>query len=396
MNIHYAYRPLSPADDSRYLNRFDLAHARAARNFHRSFPEYAPTPFWNLSAMAEKTGVASIHLKDESFRFGLDAFKVLGGSYCIARKIGELLDIPAEALSYELLTSPEIREKTRSLTFVTATDGNHGRGVAWTAQKLGCKSVVYMPKGSSPERLEHIRKAGATASITDMNYDDAVRFANQQAREHGWIMLQDTAWEGYEDVPGWIMEGYLTLALEAYEQLQGEEPTHIFLQAGVGAFAGSAAGFFTSVLNRRPVITIVEPDKADCLYRTARANDGQIHFVTGDMDSMMAGLCCGEPCTIGWDVLSRCAEHYISMPDEIAASGMRLLADPDGSDPRIISGESGAASFGLAMALLLDESLAPLKEKIGLRADSRILCVSTEGATDLENYWKIIASGGKA
>ena len=120
-----------------------------------------------------------------------------------------------------------------------------------------------------------------------MNYDDAVRFANQQAREHGWIMLQDTAWEGYEDVPGWIMEGYLTLALEAYEQLQGEEPTHIFLQAGVGAFAGSAAGFFTSVLNRRPVITIVEPDKADCLYRTARANDGQIHFVTGDMDSMM-------------------------------------------------------------------------------------------------------------
>ena len=181
MNIHYAYRPLSPADDSRYLNRFDLAHARAARNFHRSFPEYAPTPLWNLSAMAEKAGVASIHLKDESFRFGLDAFKVLGGSYCIARKIGELLDIPAEALSYELLTSPAIREKTRSLTFVTATDGNHGRGVAWTAQKLGCKSVVYMPKGSSPERLEHIRKAGATASITDMNYDDAVRFANQQA-----------------------------------------------------------------------------------------------------------------------------------------------------------------------------------------------------------------------
>ena len=185
MNIHYAYRPLSPADDSRYLNRFDLAHARAAKNFHRSFPEYAPTPLWNLSAMAEKAGVASIHLKDESFRFGLDAFKVLGGSYCIARKIGELLDIPAEALSYKLLTSPAIREKTRSLTFVTATDGNHGRGVAWTAQKLGCKSVVYMPKGSSPERLEHIRKAGATASITDMNYDDAVRFANQQAREHG-------------------------------------------------------------------------------------------------------------------------------------------------------------------------------------------------------------------
>ena len=363
--------------------------AKKVRAFHRSLEEYCETPLVSLDSMAKRLGVGGIYVKDESKRFGLNAFKALGASYAVHELLSAQYGQNADTVHPAF---PGGKGKV----FVTATDGNHGRGVAWTAQKLGCKSVVYMPKGSSPERLEHIRKAGATASITDMNYDDAVRFANRQAREHGWIMLQDTAWEGYEDVPGWIMEGYLTLALEAYEQLQGEEPTHIFLQAGVGAFAGSAAGFFTSVLSRRPVITIVEPDKADCLYRTARANDGQIHFVTGDMDSMMAGLCCGEPCTIGWDVLSRCAEHYISMPDEIAASGMRLLADPDGSDPRIISGESGAASFGLAMALLLDESLAPLKEKIGLRADSRILCVSTEGATDLENYRKIIASRGKA
>ncbi|HIW83106.1 MAG TPA: diaminopropionate ammonia-lyase [Candidatus Dorea gallistercoris] len=392
MSINYVHLD-HPSKDPADFSPFDLEHARTAQRFHSSFPKYQPTPLVSLPALAEKLGAASIHVKDESYRFGLDAFKVLGGSYCIGRKIGELLGIPADQLSYELLTSRETHDKTGILTFVTATDGNHGRGVAWTAQKLGHKSVVYMPKGSSVERLEHIRQAGAKAQITDMNYDDAVRFANQQAEQNGWIMLQDTAWEGYQDVPRWIMEGYLTLALEAYEQLDGLAPTHIFLQAGVGAFAGSAAGFFSSALQNRPVITVVEPDKADCLYRTARADDGTLHFVTGDMDSMMAGLCCGEPCSLGWDVLRQCADYFISMPDHVAALGMRTLGQPEGDDPRIVSGESGAASFGFVSALFMDETLRELKEQIGLNEYSHILCVSTEGATDQANYQKILRSG---
>ena len=250
-----------------------------------------------------------------------------------------------------------------------------------------------MPKGSAQERLENIRRAGAKAQITDLNYDDAVRLANQKAEENGWIMVQDTAWEGYEDIPRWIMEGYLTLSLEAWEQLNGITPTHLFLQAGVGAFAGSAAGFFSCVPGTKPVITIVEPDKADCLYRTARANDGKLHPVTGDMDSMMAGLCCGEPCTIGWEVLRRKADYFVSMSDDVAALGMRILGNPLGSDPKIISGESGAASMGFVTALLTDKKLENLKNAMGINEHSHILCVSTEGATDRENYQKILTKG---
>ena len=392
MSVNYVHLPHSP-QESATPDPFDLACAQAARRFHSSIPEYAPTPLVSLPSLAAKTGVASIHVKDESYRFGLDAFKVLGGSYSIARKLGELLDIPVEDLSYELLTSREIHDKTGTLTFVTATDGNHGRGVAWTASRLGHQSVVYMPKGSAQERLENIRRAGAKAQITDLNYDDAVRLANQKAEENGWIMVQDTAWEGYEDIPRWIMEGYLTLSLEAWEQLNGITPTHLFLQAGVGAFAGSAAGFFSCVPETKPVIAIVEPDKADCLYRTARANDGKLHPVTGDMDSMMAGLCCGEPCTIGWEVLRRRADYFVSMSDDVAALGMRILGNPLGSDPKIISGESGAASMGFVTALLTDKKLENLKNAMGINEHSHILCVSTEGATDRENYQKILAKG---
>lgn len=390
VKMKYAHLSHTAEESREAAGGFNIERAQNARRFHSTFPEYAPTPLVSLPDLAKITGVASIHVKDESKRFGLNAFKVLGGSYSIGRYIGNALGIPADRLTYDEITSKEAFAKTGRLTFVTATDGNHGRGVAWTANRLGHGSVVYMPKGSSEERLENIRREGAEAWITDMNYDDAVRFANSQAEKNGWVMVQDTAWEGYEDIPRWIMEGYMTMALEAYEQLAGEEPTHIFLQAGVGAFAGSAAGFFTSALSGKPVITVVEPDRADCIYRTAAANDGKLHTVTGDMDSMMAGLCCGEPCTIGWKVLAGCADHFISMPDDIAAFGMRILGNPAGSDTRVISGESGAAGLGFAAAILMDDDVKDLRERIGLDRNSRILCVSTEGDTDRENYRRVV------
>lgn len=390
MKIKYAHLDHPDSDRIKTESIFNRENAQRARRFHSTFPQYEATPLVSLSALADMAGVASIHVKDESFRFGLNAFKVLGGSYSIGRCIGERLGLSAHEITYDKLISPEAFKKTGKLTFVTATDGNHGRGVAWTAARLGHDSVVYMPKGSARERLENIRKEGARAEITDMNYDDAVRFASSQAEKNGWIMVQDTAWEGYENIPRWIMEGYMTMALEACEQLQGTEPTHIFLQAGVGAFTGSMAGFFSSVFSNKPVITVVEPDKADCIYRTAAANDGRLHTVSGDMDSMMAGLCCGEPCSLGWEVLSRRADHFISMPDEIAALGMRILGNPAGNDPRVISGESGAAGLGFAAAVLMKESLKDIKEKIGLNEDSRILCISTEGDTDRANYRKVV------
>ena len=374
---------------------FGLAQAKTVQKFHSSFPEYQPTPLADLKELAKAWGVASIHVKDESYRFGLNAFKVLGGSYCVASYIAKQLGIPVAELSYDLITSPQVMEKLGQITFVTATDGNHGRGIAWTANRLGHKSVVYMPSGSALERLNNIKACGADAMITDLNYDDAVRYAGEMAEKNGWVLVQDTAWEGYEEIPTWIMQGYTTLAYEAVEQLQGEVPTHIFLQAGVGAMSGAMTGFFTDTYRggQKPIITIVEPDQADCIYRTAKANDGKLHNVEGSMDTIMAGLACGEPCTIGWQMLGDHADYFVSMPDSVAAKGMRVLGNPLGSDPKVISGESGAASFGFVATVLSDPALKDMKEMLGLNENSRILCISTEGDTDKENYRRIVWDG---
>lgn len=373
---------------------FGLERARTAQRFHASFPQYAPTPLASLNRLAAHLGVAAIHVKDESRRFSLNAFKVLGGSYAIGRYIARELGLAPEDLTFSLLTSPHVRDRLGQLTFATATDGNHGRGVAWTAAQLGHRSVVRMPKGSSPERLANIRALGADASVTDLNYDDTVRLVQRLAQEQGWVVIQDTAWEGYWDIPAWIMEGYTTMALEAVRQLEDRPPSHLFLQAGVGAMAGSLTAFFADFYGQdRPKVVIVEPHRANCLFRTAQANDGQLHRVDGALDTIMAGLACGEPCSISWDILRDHADHFLSVPDYVAAQGMRVLGAPLPGDPQVISGESGAATLGLVTEVLRRKDLAPLKEALGLGKASRILCFSTEGDTDRENYRNILWDG---
>ncbi|MBR1895441.1 MAG: diaminopropionate ammonia-lyase, partial [Pyramidobacter sp.] len=274
--VHLAHAPGAKLSD---VSAFSRTEAEAARAFHRSIPGYAPTPLADLPCLARELGVARVLVKDESFRFGLNAFKVLGGSWAIARALAARLGLDPKEMTYERLTSDETRTRIGEQTFVTATDGNHGRGVAWTAAKLKQRCIVYMPKGSSRERLENIRALGAEASITDVNYDGAVEMARETAERLGGTLVQDTSWPGYEDVPLWIMQGYTTLALEACEQLNGEIPTHVFLQAGVCSMAGAVAGFFASLWGneRRPAVTVVEPEAADCVFRTANAHDGTIH-----------------------------------------------------------------------------------------------------------------------
>ena len=366
---------------------------KKVRAFHKSFPMYRETPLAQLPETAKEMGLDKIYVKDESYRFGLNAFKVLGGSFAIGNYLARKLNKSIDEVSFSMLLDPEVKKQLGDLTFVTATDGNHGRGVAWTANQLGMKSVVYMPKGSAEERLENIRAAGADASITDLNYDDAVRLANRQAEEKGWIVVQDTAWEGYEEIPTWIMQGYGTMGLEAFEQLP-EKPTHIFLQAGVGSMAGAMAGLLSDIYGEdRPIIVIVEPNKADCLFRTAEANDGTLHIVTGNMDTIMAGLACGEPCSVGWNVLKNYADFFISCPEYVAANGMRILGNPLGKDDRVISGESGAAAFGAVAEIMKNPELANMKEALGLDENSRVLCFSTEGDTDKENYKAIVWEG---
>ena len=366
-------------------------HAARVRDFHKTIPGYAPTPLISMKDTAKELGVGKIWVKDESKRFSLNAFKVLGGSYAMGRLLSDRLGL--EQPDFSLLTAPEIREKLGEITFVTATDGNHGRGVAWSAAQFRQNSVVYMPFGSAAERLENIRALGSEAEIIGGNYDDAVRLAAKQAEEQGWLLVQDAAWEGYEDIPRWIMEGYCTMGLEILEQLD-DIPTHIFLQAGVGSMAGAMAGLFTAGLKEKPTIIIVEPNKADCIFRTAQADDGQLHTVTGSMDTIMAGLACGEPCSLGWEVLKNTASHFLSCPDSAAAFGMRILGNPAGEDQRIISGESGASAFGCAAAILTDPNLHRIRDALGLGADSRLLFLSTEGDTDRANY-RAVTWGGK-
>ncbi len=389
--IHFNKKEGNP----RAIQRFRMENVQKAVAFHKSFPEYSMTPLVQLDALAEAIGVSKVFVKDESYRFGLNAFKVLGGSYAIGNYIARRLQKDISELPSPVMASAEVKEALGPLTFITATDGNHGRGIAWTANRLGQRSVVYMPKGSSLERLHNIQALGAEASVTDVNYDDAVRLANAAAEKNGWIMVQDTAWEGYEEIPGWIMEGYTTMAYEAIEQLCGEKPTHIFLQAGVGAMAGAVAGFFANLYpgDEKPIITIVEPHRANCLFRTAQADDGHIHSVEGDLNTIMAGLACGEPCTIAWEVFRSYADNFVSIPEHIAAKGMRILGNPAGGDRKIISGESGAAALGFVAEVMENHALAGLREQLGLCADSKVLCFSTEGATDRTAYREIVWDG---
>ena len=374
-----------------------LEEVARARAFHRSFPQYAVTPLAALEGMAGSLGLGGLYVKDESYRFGLNAFKVLGGSFAIARYIAQQMGRDVSEMSYDYLTGDKLKEEFGQATFFTATDGNHGRGVAWAANKLGQKAVVHMPKGTVRIRYDNIAREGAQVTIEEVNYDDCVRMAAAEAAQtpHG-VVVQDTAWDGYEEMPSWIMQGYGTMASEADEQLAalGRKPTHIFIQAGVGSLAGAVQGYFANRYpDAPPKVIIVEASAADCLYQGAVAGDGRERFVTGELSTMMAGLACGEPNTLSWDILKNHAACFVSCPDWVSARGMRILGSPLKGDPRVISGESGAVGMGLVTTIMTDPGYAALKEALGLDETSTVLLFSTEGDTDPDNYRAVLLGG---
>lgn len=369
---------------------------KKANDFHKSFSEYSVTPLHKLEALAKYFGVKSILVKDESYRFGLNAFKVLGGAYAIGKYLADRLGKDISEVSFEYLRSKEVKEKIGEITFVTATDGNHGRGVAWAANQLGQKSVVYMPRGSSNTRLNNIRKEGADASIIDGNYEDAVKLSEEMAKKNGWVVIQDTAWEGYEEIPTWIMQGYGTIIYEAMEQLNGHginKPTHVFLQAGVGSFAGAILGHLVDKFGEdRPITVIMEPDDANCHFLSSLS--GKREIVEGDMPTIMAGLACGAPNTISYHILMDYADGFLSCPDYVSARGMRILASPLKGEPQVISGESsGAVGIGVLTLLMERDEYKDIREKLKLDETSVILIINTEGDTDPEKYRDIVWDG---
>ncbi len=396
INDKYELKVLLNNPNNEVKNKyFDEQNAKSVRDFHSKFNEYKPTPLVSLDGLAKKMNVSKILVKDESKRFDLNAFKVLGGAYAIAKLICKELKIDIDVIGFEYLKSVEVKEKLGDITFVTATDGNHGRGIAWAAKELNQKAVVYMPRGSARKRIRAIEKLGAKVIVTNLNYDDAVRLALEESEKHGWYMVQDTAWDGYEEIPRWIMQGYMTMANEAVEQMKDikiERPTHVILQAGVGAMAGAVLGYLSNIYEDVPKTIIVEPTEAACLYKSAEANDGKIHNVDGDLLTIMAGLACGEPNPLGWSVLKEHASAFVTCGDYISANGMRILSTPVYNDERVVSGESGAVGIGL-LNLLSSDDLSHVREALEIDEKSVVLLFSTEGDTDSENYMRTIWEG---
>ena len=376
---------------------FNINQARTARAFHRQMPGYKMTPLRSLPHLAQMLGLGGIYIKDEAQRLQLNSFKVMGGSFAIYRFIQKKLGISDDKMSFEYLVSKECHDACGDLTFASATDGNHGRGVAWAAMMLGHKCEIYVHKETSQARIDAIARYGARVTVVDGNYDDAVRQVAADAEKNGWEIISDTSWEGYTEIPTWIMQGYTTIMLECQEQFAGlgiTRPSHVFIQAGVGALAAATIGFYASLFkDNPPKFIVVEPDKAACIYETAKYNDGELHSVTGDLDTIMAGLACGDPNPIGWKVLDGCADMFLQVPDYTAARGMRILATPLKGDPFVISGESGAVTLGALYSLITEPEGTGIKKVLGLDENSNILCINTEGNTDPVHFRQIIWDG---
>ncbi|MFO7895898.1 MAG: diaminopropionate ammonia-lyase [Candidatus Cloacimonadales bacterium] len=368
------------------------------RKFHDGIPGFEMSALKSLRQMAKYLGVEGIWVKDESSRLNLNSFKVLGGSYAIYRFLKQRLGMEKE-FSYQELISPEIKAQTGEITFATATDGNHGRGVAWAASKLGHKSVIYVHRNTSQPRIDAIRSYGATLKVIDGNYDDAVEQISEDAKRNGWEIISDTSWPGYEEIPTWIMQGYTTIVSEIQEQFSAQGvlwPTHVFVQAGVGALAASIIGHYHALLEQNsPICVVVEPDKAACLYSSMLAGDGNPHNFPGELDTIMAGLACGDPSPIAWKVLTEAADCFISVPDFIAAEGMRMYAVPLKGDPMVVSGESGAVTLSTLKHIMHDPKLAALKKQLKLDENSKVLLINSEGNTDPLNFRKVVWEGSK-
>jgi len=353
-------------------------------DLHRSIPEYRPTPLVSLPELARSLGIGRLFVKDESFRFGLKAFKALGSTYAIYRMVKDYLRnnngpevIPDNFYNNNFLRANEFK-------FCTATDGNHGRAVAWSARKLRQRAVIYMPGNSVKARIENIKSEGAEVIIVDGSYDSAVSRAAIDANKNGWQMVSDTSWPGYEDIPRYIMAGYLTMFREIQQQMEESIPIDaLFVQGGVGALAGSASWFYNREYSlSTPRLISVEPNSAACLLESIKSKNGFPVSLINDPNSIMAGLNCGTPSPVAWLFIKTGYDLFMSVSDEYCIDAMQKYFRAIGNDPQIISGESGAAGLAGLIALFKHKSARTIRNKLGLGAESTILLINTEGDTD--------------
>jgi len=364
--------------------RFDAAFAEIS-----SWPGYAAAPLHRLDALAARLGLTSLWYKDERGRFGLGSFKALGGAYAVANVLrGKVMAARGlSTVTSQQLLSGVFADIVGAATVTCATDGNHGRSVAWGAQLFGCRCVIFVHEHVSTGRREAIAKYGAEVREVKGNYDDAVRHAAATARANGWTVVSDTSYPGYRDIPLDVMHGYGVMATEIARQMPaGSPPTHVFAQAGVGALAAAVcASFWLRWGERRPRFVVVEPLHADCVYRSLEA--GRPVVVGGSLDTVMAGLACGEVSELAWEILHAGANAAVALDDAYALEAMRLLAAPAAGDPAVVAGETGGAGLG---ALLAARDYPEIRATLELDASSRVLLLGSEGDTDPAIYREVV------
>lgn len=365
----------------------DADGARAAKTEIARWPGYAPTPLRVLPGLAAALEIADLRVKDESGRFGLGSFKALGGAYAVSillkREIARVTGIDPTTAD---LRAGRFAEAVRRIVVACATDGNHGRSVAWGARMFGCGCAVFLHERVSAARQHAIERFGARIVRTPGSYDDSVRATADAAAREGWFVISDTSYPGYTDVPRDVMQGYVVMADEALDAWpDAAPPTHVFVQGGVGGLAAAvAAAVWRRYGSARPLVVCVEPEKADCLLRSAAA--GAPVSVPGDLDTVMSGLACGEVSMVAWPLIARAVDHFLALPDEASLATMRLLAGPPFGDAPIVSGDSGAVGVAGLWAARADPALSGA---LRLDSDSRVLAINSEGDTDPEFYAKI-------
>ncbi|WP_439580483.1 diaminopropionate ammonia-lyase [Elioraea sp.] len=366
----------------------DDAGFRAARDAITSWPRYAPTPLHDLPGLARALGVGALRWKDEGGRFGLGSFKALGGAYAVARHLICTLATRGIAATDAELAAGRFAAETRAITVACATDGNHGRSVAWGAARFHCRAVIYIHETVSDGRAAAIARFGAEVRRVPGTYDDAVRHAAEDAAVNGWTVVSDTSYPGYTDIPRDVMQGYRVMADEAFAQWTGPAPTHLFVQGGVGGVAAAVAAQAALHFGKTaPRLIVVEPDRFDCLCRSAVA--GRPTPSPPGPDTIMAGLACGEVSILAFDELLHRADAFMAVPDEAVAPAMRALARGVDGDPAVVAGESAVAGLiGLALARRDAGSAAAL----GLDGAARVLLFGTEGATDPELYARLVGA----
>jgi diaminopropionate ammonia-lyase len=351
---------------------------------------YQPTRLHSLPGLAGQLNVEQILYKDEGTRLGLGSFKALGGAYGVLRFLqAHLSSAIGERISLESIRSGDHAEDASRITVVTATDGNHGRSVAWGAKQFGCQCRIYIHSGVSEGRQRAMEALGATVIRIDGNYDASVHIAAREADENNWYIVSDTSYEGYTEIPRYVMAGYTVMASEIVAALTNRPlPTHVFLQGGVGGLAGALCAFFwQSYGEKRPKVVVVEPETAPCLMASALA--GQAAVVEVKEESIMAGLSCGEVSLLSWEILAQGADHFLSIPDDLVPDMMRILAAGQGGDPGIVAGESAVAGLAGLFSARRDTEISAA---MGLDSTSRVLLIGTEGATDPAIYEAILAS----